>query len=746
MAKFLDTSEFDGPAQFDSKLFVNSSLWDNLGSSGSSGQVLSKDSGGQVVWATPSGGGTIDGSGAANKLAIWSDADTLTSDTNLHWDTTNDRLGIGTTSPNTTLHIADPSSSSTTFRISAQSSDENYAYIRHTDNTFNTSRLDIGSTYGYGTEVTAMSIFNGNVGIGTTSPTQLLHVEGGFLHVTGGTSNAKNIRLYVNDSWGYLTTSAAKFYLNQELRVDTGLIGSYNEDLQLRTSGNTRITVNNSSGNVGIGTASPSTKLEISGTTQLLTLRTTYASDASQRGAILWKDATNITGAIDTRYNGTTVDMHFGSLYNSGYNTTSLMVIKGNGSLQLNNYGSGTFTGTATQRLGVDSSGNVIEIPIGSGAVDGSGTANYVTKWTDADTIGNSIMYDNGTNVGIGTTSPAARLDIFGIGNAIQVRRANGYASIKASSDNGGNLILDSYSTGAVYINNYVNRPVYIATGGGNVGIGTTAPNKKLSVNSENSESIISILRGGTNLSPSTPIGALEFYADYAGSPTQYAEINAYSNNISGVRSSLDFAVKSTSGAIQTGMTVYGTNSGVNVGIGTTSPTQKLHVNGSLRVTDAFYDSGNQAGTSGQILSSTGTKTDWVDANAIAFRDTKTFFDSWKVGSTGTVFFDTDGGGSLASIGYQSAIVIPYNGNLRSLIVMTNGTQTGFTFSLVNQSGSALWTSSSTTLTANTATTFTPNATITKSTDKTIHLKMTRATSSSGNYSISITAVFEWDL
>jgi hypothetical protein len=50
--------------------------------------------------------GTIDGSGAANKLAIWSDSDTLTSDTNLHWDTTNDRLGIKTATPNTSLQVA----------------------------------------------------------------------------------------------------------------------------------------------------------------------------------------------------------------------------------------------------------------------------------------------------------------------------------------------------------------------------------------------------------------------------------------------------------------------------------------------------------------------------------------------------------------------------------------------------------------------------------------------------------------
>ena len=49
-----------------------------------------------------------------------------------------------------------------------------------------------------------------------------------------------------------------------------------------------------------------------------------------------------------------------------------------------------------------------------------------------------------------------------------------------------------------------------------------------------------------------------------------------------------------------------------NVGIGTISPSQKLHVQGNLRVTGAFYDSNNSTGSSGEILSSTGSGTDWV--------------------------------------------------------------------------------------------------------------------------------------
>jgi hypothetical protein len=57
--------------------------------------------------------------------------------------------------------------------------------------------------------------------------------------------------------------------------------------------------------------------------------------------------------------------------------------------------------------------------------------------------------------------------------------------------------------------------------------------------------------------------------------------------------------------------------SNYKVGINTSSPTQMLHVVGNMRLTGAFYDSNNATGTSGQILSSTASGTDWVDITAI---------------------------------------------------------------------------------------------------------------------------------
>jgi hypothetical protein len=46
----------------------------------------------------------------------------------------------------------------------------------------------------------------------------------------------------------------------------------------------------------------------------------------------------------------------------------------------------------------------------------GTGTTNYVSKWTGTNTIGNSLIFDNGTNVGIGNTNTSYTLDVSGTG------------------------------------------------------------------------------------------------------------------------------------------------------------------------------------------------------------------------------------------------------------------------------------------------------------------------------------------
>jgi len=53
------------------------------------------------------------------------------------------------------------------------------------------------------------------------------------------------------------------------------------------------------------------------------------------------------------------------------------------------------------------------------------------------------------------------------------------------------------------------------------------------------------------------------------------------------------------------------------VGIGTEIPAEELHVSGNIRLEDAFYDATNSPGSSGQLLQSTGTATNWMDAASI---------------------------------------------------------------------------------------------------------------------------------
>jgi hypothetical protein len=78
------------------------------------------------------------------------------------------------------------------------------------------------------------------------------------------------------------------------------------------------------------------------------------------------------------------------------------------------------FTGTIAGFLGFDTSGNILTSS-GSGIV-GSGTTNYVPKFTTSTAIGNSLLYDSGTAIGIGTTSP----DTYASRSSLSVNGTNG--------------------------------------------------------------------------------------------------------------------------------------------------------------------------------------------------------------------------------------------------------------------------------------------------------------------------------
>jgi hypothetical protein len=71
-------------------------------------------------------------------------------------------------------------------------------------------------------------------------------------------------------------------------------------------------------------------------------------------------------------------------------------------------------------------------------------------------------------------------------------------------------------------------------------------------------------------------------------------------------------AATSTGTTSQTLQVTGGTYISGNAGIGTTNPTQSLHVQSNVRIVGALYDSGNNIGAASSVLSSTGSALRWV--------------------------------------------------------------------------------------------------------------------------------------
>ncbi len=427
---------------------------------------------------------------------------------------------------------------------------------------------------------------NGNVGIGTTAPSALLHVVGGSI---------RNDTSYILTNRGSIGAGTA----SNDLRV----VGVGNLEL----GGNSAVGMTlTSAGNVGIGTTSPTDTLHVvnanrnagillKGSDPRITINSASTSDSSQ---IVFIDNTTQRGDIFT--NGYGLNLTYTASSNQGaisIGSANNVMVGGAGS------------GDATAKLQVKGAGT---------------TTGFTFRTQDNNSVDKFVIMDNG-NVGIGTTNPGYNLDVNGNINA------NGYLQLTGSTSSYNTsvapLIYNSAGNGSSYpfaesgnliiqprVTTY-NRDIVLATGlttpsprmvidrYGNVGIGTTGPNSNLQVLGTSGVSALRVNRGDVFVANNSDVDQGRFRAWSNG----FNIDNPSSNPIYFGR---DFAndvyFQGGGGGTVTNMII---KSGGNVGIGTTAPTSLLHLKGAATTSGTTLTIDNDYGESPKTInfSSSGT-------------------------------------------------------------------------------------------------------------------------------------------
>ena len=211
------------------------------------------------------------------------------------------------------------------------------------------------------------------------------------------------------------------------------------------------------------------------------------AANANIVKKISLREGTTIGSALATTLppaNGLAVQGDVRALGNTtlGEDDSTEVTIESTLSLQGPIKDSGSNLGSDQQVLVSNASGGVSWGAYTTGTVKGTGTVNSVPKWSATDTLQDSIIFDNGTNVAIGTTNPADKLHVQGTVRAV----VSGSSGIAFNAINGFGV-----SSAFRFDNNHAvlalrNNSNVIATkissdgfswfDGGSVGFGTKTP------------------------------------------------------------------------------------------------------------------------------------------------------------------------------------------------------------------------------------------------------------------------------
>jgi hypothetical protein len=446
-------------------------------------------------------------------------------------------VGIGTSGPSERVHV-DGAAADTRIRVSATDGTNYRGFEVRAGTTFKggllyrTTEGNVMQIWGPNTTSASMYIDSSNfVGVGTSGPAYNLDVRGSLGAGGGGTNfvvtsdsdamtrigislaGTGTSRLNIQDRLNWYQS----FYVGTVLKARLGVGGG--DDLAWEVGGTERVRFTGT-GRVGIATTDPQTTLHVNGTARVSS--TSEFESRVYMGALAYER--NPANAIQ-EWGGASSSFSLNIQDGSGrvnyyWNTNgtpsptqtvanedSFRLLMGTDGPLIGFYGwdgTSSAAGTAITWTEIIRASMLETNPYFKGTIIpiGSGTTNYVTKFTAAGTIGNSQIFDNGTNIGIGTTNPYSRLTLISESNTTGISLfTSAYIAAREwgtriwKSDTGGGIPLkfDTQEAGVWYDSISISHgrsnshpslrtwnTTQLATDAGNVGIGTTAPLNKL--------------------------------------------------------------------------------------------------------------------------------------------------------------------------------------------------------------------------------------------------------------------------